>query len=103
MILAFSDFRPAETGIAKMKKAFARLQAGIGSFPTSRSSLRWRTVAGMLSLRKEVILLMIEIEGVQYDECGHCLHWFPTDEMRWDDEILSFVCWDADSVSFVVV
>ena len=46
---------------------------------------------------------MIEIEGVQYDKCGHCLLWFPTIEMRWDDEVLTWVCREPNCTSFLVV
>ena len=45
---------------------------------------------------------MIEIEGVQYGKCAHCLNWLPADAMGWDDEVLSWVCADACG-SFLVV
>jgi hypothetical protein len=46
---------------------------------------------------------MLEIEGVQYGKCAVCMSWYPTDEMSWDDEVLSWVCCEPDCTSFLVV
>jgi hypothetical protein len=46
---------------------------------------------------------MLTIEGVQYGKCAYCLAWHPIDEMRWDGEVLAWVCLDADCGSFLVV
>ena len=37
---------------------------------------------------------MLVIEDTAYHQCGHCFNWCPIEDMRWDDELLNWVCCD---------
>lgn len=63
----------------------------------SLPAARKRPIAGGsrdASLRLEVIR-MITIAGTAYTLCGHCLNWFQVEQLGWDNELLTWVCYPS--------
>jgi hypothetical protein len=41
---------------------------------------------------------MLVIEGAVYRQCPSCRNWRPDEEVRWDDDLLAWVCISPDCI-----